>query len=346
MKIGSLTAEQKQEILEQHNKYRGQLPGVSGYPISNIPRAQDMQLMVWDDELEKKAKIHAEKCLFAHDTRKERHLDNLVVGQNIAVDTSPHFFRLAVPKWYGEIALCKWDLSGEAAAKRAGQRCTEYAQLAWSNSSRLGCASVWCPEVTDWDHTGYNLVCNYGPEGHAVRTRPYTPALNDEEICNKCPGRCNNGLCDCGGKVCYNGGSLDVRTCQCSCNPLWGGPRCLEKNCPPTDPEECGLPYPKGYPKSYCKQFPEIRNQCPYMCGVCTGARCAGKKCINAGVLDLKTCKCKCKKIFAGDTCNKLSCPEKDSWFCGTTWDKSYCRRIITAQFECPYMCNICKKKS
>ena len=69
-----------------------------------------------------------------------------------------------------------------------------------------------------------------------------------------------------------------------------------------------------------------------------------GKKCVNGGTLDLKTCECKCRKIFTGDTCKTLKCPPKDSWFCGTTWDKSYCRRIITAQFECPYMCNICKK--
>ena len=183
----------------------------------------------------------------------------------------------ALAKWYGEIALCKWDLSGENAAKRQNKRCTEYKQLVWANSSRLGCASVWCPEVTDWPHTGYNLVCNYGPEGEAVRVAPYTPARNQREICKKCPGKCVNGLCDCRGKVCYNGGSLDVSTCQCSCVSPWKGRTCMEKSCPPTDPEACGLPYPKGYPKSYCTQYLEVKNKCPYMCGVCTGARCGGK---------------------------------------------------------------------
>jgi len=253
LKIGSLTEEQKKEILDQHNKYRGQLPGVRGYSISEIPRAQDMQKMVWDEELEKKAKIHAEKCLFAHDTRKERHLDNLIVGQNIAVDTSADFVGNAVASWYGEIALCKWDLSGEAAAKRQNKRCTEFAQMVWANTSRLGCASVWCPEIAGWPNTGYNLVCDYGPEGNVLRTAPYTPARNNREICKKCPGKCRDGLCDCGGKVCYNGGNLDVSTCSCSCHSLWAGPTCLEKKCPPTDPEECGLPYPKGYPKSYTR---------------------------------------------------------------------------------------------
>ena len=180
-------------------------------------------------------------------------------------------------RWYGEIALCKWDLSGENAAKRAKKRCTEYSQMMWSNTSRLGCSSVWCPEVADWDHTGYNLVCNYGPEGNIVRTAPYTPARTDADICRKCPGKCRNNLCDCGGKVCYNGGTLDVATCRCSCPSLWRGSTCKEKSCPPTDESTCGLPYPKGYPKSYCDQYHDVPLKCPYMCGVCKGARCGGK---------------------------------------------------------------------
>lgn len=345
-KIGGLTEEQKTEILEAHNEYRSKLPGVRGYPISNIPRAQDMQLMVWDKDLEAKAKVHAEACLFAHDTRKERHLDNLIVGQNIAVDTNSDYWKTAVPKWYNQIGICKWDLSGEGEAKRNNQRCSEFSQLVWSNTSRLGCASAWCPEVTDWEYTGFNFVCDYGPEGNIAHTLPYTPSRNRRDICKKCPGHCNNNLCDCGGKVCYNGGTLDIQTCTCSCHDLWGGPTCNIKKCPPTDPEICGLPYPRGYPKDYCDQYQNVKHTCPYMCGVCTGARCGGKKCVNSGKLDLKTCECKCQKIFQGDTCNQLFCPKKDSWFCGTTWDKSYCKRIITAAYECPYMCNVCKTPS
>ena len=49
------------------------------------------------------------------------------------------------------------------------------------------------------------------------------------------------------------------------------------KNCPPTDPEICGLPYPKGYPKAYCDQYANVPNSCPYMCGLCEGAACAGQ---------------------------------------------------------------------
>ena len=31
---------------------------------------------------------------------------------------------------------------------------------------------------------------------------------------------------DCGGKMCYNGGSLDYKTCACKCGSLYSGDSC------------------------------------------------------------------------------------------------------------------------
>merc|ERR1712227_883514 len=68
-------------------------------------------------------------------------------------------------------------------------------------------------------------------------------------------------------------------------------------------------------------------------CSACPTAKCDGGLCVcgnpfcgKNGSLDLKTCKCACKKPFIGAACNKTSCPPKDKWYCGGYWPKSYCK--------------------
>lgn len=42
-----------------------------------------------------------------------------------------------------------------------------------------------------------------------------------------CPKTCSNGLCDCKGAYCANGGTMNLNTCQCTClSPTFGGKYC------------------------------------------------------------------------------------------------------------------------
>ncbi|KAK7494405.1 hypothetical protein BaRGS_00014297, partial [Batillaria attramentaria] len=72
---------------------------------------------------------------------------------------------------------------------------------------------------------------------------------------------------------------------------------------------------------------------------------CGGKKCKNGGNLDKTTCKCNCQSdLYTGETCETLSCPDKDSWVCGpdNQWPPSYCTKFSNVPGSCPYMCGLC----
>lgn len=55
---------EKYQILESHNRLR---QSVAQGQVANQPGAQNMQEMVWDDELAAKAQQWANQCTFEHD---------------------------------------------------------------------------------------------------------------------------------------------------------------------------------------------------------------------------------------------------------------------------------------
>lgn len=59
-----VTLDERSHILETHNRLRSQ---VAQGAVPNQPGAQNMQEMVWDDELAYKAQQWAEQCTFEHD---------------------------------------------------------------------------------------------------------------------------------------------------------------------------------------------------------------------------------------------------------------------------------------
>lgn len=59
-----ITEEEKRLILEEHNFLR-QTVAVGN--VRGQPAAQNMQEMVWDDELAVRAQLWASECTFAHD---------------------------------------------------------------------------------------------------------------------------------------------------------------------------------------------------------------------------------------------------------------------------------------
>lgn len=62
-----VTAYEKQQILESHNKLRQTV--ATGH-INGQPMAENMQEMKWDDELASKAQYWANQCGFQHDPNR------------------------------------------------------------------------------------------------------------------------------------------------------------------------------------------------------------------------------------------------------------------------------------
>ncbi|CAG2237821.1 unnamed protein product [Mytilus edulis] len=65
----------------------------------------------------------------------------------------------------------------------------------------------------------------------------------------------------CKGTVCYNGGKLDPDTCQCKCTKVYKG---RTSKCPAQDAAHC-----KWWPKSHCRTYYNVPQECPRMCGIC-----------------------------------------------------------------------------
>lgn len=101
-----------------------------------------------------------------------------------------------------------------------------------------------------------------------------------------CPNNCNNGLCDCDGVFCANGGSIDLNTCKCKCpHSTFAGDSCekgmhyfyyslfyffnfslILVNCPSEDSALCN----EMSMDDKCFSYPLVRANCPYMCGLCS----------------------------------------------------------------------------
>ncbi|KAL3861104.1 hypothetical protein ACJMK2_007176 [Sinanodonta woodiana] len=84
-------------------------------------------------------------------------------------------------------------------------------------------------------------------------------------------------------------------------------------------------------------------------CGACARncknglCDCGNNVCYNKGTLDPGTCTCKCRKPYAGSTCELLDCPVEDQWMCGQDWTAEYCSIYYNVPEECPHMCGLCK---
>jgi hypothetical protein len=109
----------------------------------------------------------------------------------------------------------------------------------------------------------------------------------------------------------------------------------------------------------------ETCSMCPDNCnkGLCD---CDGVFCSNGGIIDLKTCKCKCSHpTFGGDSCDKglhktcvclslikifiyrcflVNCPTEDSALCNEMFIEDKCSSYPLVRANCPYTCGLCSK--
>ncbi|XP_046573999.1 cysteine-rich venom protein Mr30-like [Haliotis rubra] len=241
----SLSAADKQAIVDKHNDYR-----------SNVsPTATNMVKLVWDDAIAEYAVKWARQCTLGHDDYAARSLASMPgvsIGQNAAGGFDSVI--KAIDGWHKEVEDFEHGVGNTTVGKTVGH----YTQVVGFRAIRIGCGEATC---TNAKYSRYQ-VCNYavGQQTPDVKT-PYEKGTS----CSKCPsGKCSNNLCDCGDKLCLNGGSLDSSTCSCTCTGIWTGDTCTEKKCG-TSQSWCKF----VTKKSWCTIYSNIPVDCPKFCGIC-----------------------------------------------------------------------------
>ncbi|XP_062841709.1 peptidase inhibitor 15-A [Trichomycterus rosablanca] len=176
-------------ILDYHNKVRGNV----------VPAASNMEYMVWDEALARRAEEWASMCLWEHGPR------NLLrfLGQNLSVRTGRYRSILQLVKpWYDEVKDYSFpyprDCKPRCPLKCYGPMCTHYTQMVWATSNKVGCAVHTCHNMNVWGSVWRRatyLVCNYSSKGNWIGEAPYKVGVP----CSMCPpsygGSCSNNMC-------------------------------------------------------------------------------------------------------------------------------------------------------
>nr|XP_039256338.1 peptidase inhibitor 16-like [Styela clava] len=172
----ALTSQQKEWIVEQHNKIR-----------SNVTtNASNMLKMSWSVELERLATNYSSKCVFEHNENRKS-LEFNSVGENLFVIKSTDgypLFKNAIQTWEAEKREYRYMYSCIS--------CGHYTQVIWATTYKVGCGyAVYRTGTTVYNST--SIVCNYGPSGNKAATLPYIGGPS----CSRCPPQdvCENKLC-------------------------------------------------------------------------------------------------------------------------------------------------------
>ncbi|XP_027625499.1 GLIPR1-like protein 2 [Tupaia chinensis] len=168
------------EYVDLHNDLRGNV----------IPRGANLRFMTWDVALSRTARAWGKKCVREHNT----HLEDLQmahprfngIGENIWIGPENEFTAsIAIRSWYDERKKYNFEKGN------CTEDCSNYIQLVWDNSYKIGCAVTPCSRIGHIIHAAI-FICNYAPGGTMMR-RPYEPGI----FCTKCGkrDRCTDFLC-------------------------------------------------------------------------------------------------------------------------------------------------------
>ncbi|XP_043468726.1 venom allergen 5-like [Leptopilina heterotoma] len=168
-----LTAEQRNKIVSEHNRYRQLVASGNekrGSPRGPQPKAKSMPNMVWDNEIANIAQTQANSCIYAHDSC--RNVQRFQVGQNIAQwpvakGRPPQKVEALVKLWYDEVEKFNPAMVENFVFEA---KTGHYTQMLWAQTTRIGCGYV------NYEKNGqYNvyLVCNYGPSGNVRGGKVY-----------------------------------------------------------------------------------------------------------------------------------------------------------------------------
>ncbi|XP_036363357.1 uncharacterized protein LOC115217114 isoform X1 [Octopus sinensis] len=225
----------KENILKLHNNYRKNVD----------PPACNMIKLYWDNDLAYVAQKWADNCEFDHDKGNKRRVPGkFSVGQNLAQGHTD--WEAAIKGWYSEVKDFQYGVNTQNTVAVG-----HYTQIVWASSTRIGCGYAKCSNIRTF------YVCNYGPAGNLIGKigEPYT----------KCDTKAT--IKDCKSSVCYNGGVLDTKTCECTCLEKENikGPKCT-LNC--SLAKDTG-PMCTNSPDSDCEEYANIPDECPWKCGIC-----------------------------------------------------------------------------
>ncbi|ESO94150.1 hypothetical protein LOTGIDRAFT_161350 [Lottia gigantea] len=140
-----MTEEAKTQILTLHNEHRSKLG------------ATNMFKLHWDDKLAEASEIWANRCVYEHKGRGE----NLAWNKPPKPFTTEEYIKDAFDAWYAE----KRDHSYGSGRCASFNSC-HYTQLAWHDTTKIGCAYKTCPYLTNAARGAWWIVCNYLPWGN------------------------------------------------------------------------------------------------------------------------------------------------------------------------------------
>ncbi|KAK7499032.1 hypothetical protein BaRGS_00009579, partial [Batillaria attramentaria] len=249
-KAVTLSSKMIQAVVDRHNAIRREVS----------PPATNMQKLVWDDRLAEVAAKRARQCVLEHEANDSQRampdMPGVHIGQNGAAGDGLDLLG-ATDCWYSEIANYSYGVPTPA-------KIGHYTQEIWADTGRFGCGEANC-EGTGSQYPRL-FFCNYAEGGNDMRHRfsPYQAG----GTCGACPNHCDEKLCDCGGLVCYNGGTINIASCTCSCHDMFSGYRCEQKHCPASDNSTCQLCFDSEGMETCC-QYTNVPPICPYACGLC-----------------------------------------------------------------------------
>ncbi|KAM5253478.1 GLIPR1-like protein 2 [Hipposideros larvatus] len=168
------------EYVTLHNELRGNV----------TPTGANLRFMTWDVALSRTARAWGKKCVFKRNTHLEElnmaHPKFNGVGENMWVGPENEFTAsIAIRSWYAERK--KYHFENDSCSGD----CSNYMQLVWDKSYKVGCAVTPCSKIGDIKHAVI-FICNYAPGGTGTR-RPYKAGV----ICSQCSqhDRCTDFLC-------------------------------------------------------------------------------------------------------------------------------------------------------
>ncbi|XP_012296892.2 GLIPR1-like protein 2 [Aotus nancymaae] len=168
------------EYVNLHNELRGDV----------IPRGSNLRFMTWDVALSRTARAWGKKCVFEHNIYLQgvrmAHPKFYGIGENMWVGPENEFTAsIAIRSWYAEKKMYNF-INGSCS-----KNCSNYIQLVWDNSYKVGCAVTPCSKIGHIRHAAI-FICNYAPGGTLTR-RPYEPGT----FCTQCGRRdkCTDFLC-------------------------------------------------------------------------------------------------------------------------------------------------------
>jgi len=295
-----VSQEEVESIVDAHNQYRANVN----------PTATNMVKMYWDYNIAAVAQHFASACPDHHDGNRKVAGYDIGIGQNLAWGYGS--WVSAIGGWHGEVD----DFEMGVGSVPGGGAVGHYTQVVQHHAIRIGCGYADC---AGWK----TYVCNYA-HGQGGYSTPYAVG----ESCAKCPDFCQNNLCDCGSKICQNGGSLNITSCQCECSGLHTGENCQSIDCSgASDSWACDQ-----YGVDACPVYWNVPLECPIMCSVCPPETACkgGDDCCSDGACGLGEGDCDSNADCANDlVCGTDNCKAN---FDSTSFDST--DDCCTSKFE------------